>query len=812
MKVLACLLEQHDFRLVAPAILICGIGCVAALRLLARGGAAPGARRLSWLLAAAFAFGFGAWAFDAIAMLAFRPAVPIDHDFLVTLLSLVIGVLGCLPGFALYLARPGDRGAAVLGGAVVGGAVAAMHFIGMQAMQVAGSTAYDPAYVVVATLLGIGFGVAALRLAPPAQSPKHNLAAAGLLLLSVFAVHFIATAGVHFMPAPDQAAPGTIAAAQPLALAVVAVSLLILLLCLAGSIFKEHAGVRTAAESQRLRQLADATFEGILIHRDGVILDANAALGELAGIAPATLIGRNVAELAAPASSELLRHRLEAPSQEVTEIDITLADGTRRPVEILSRPIERDGEQVAVLAMRDISDRKRAEDRIRHLAHHDSLTGLPNRSLFNDRMQQALTLSGRQEQGLAVLCLDLDGFKLVNDLHGYRFGDRLLVHVADRLRNAVRSLDTVARLGGDEFAVVQPFARQPNAAANLAERLLASLSAPFDIDGRQVLVGTSIGLALYPDNGSTVTDLLKNADTALYRAKRDGRGTFRFFEAAMDLHLQARRLLEQDLRQAINKHQLELYYQPLFTCADQNLSGFEALLRWTHPVHGKVSPVDFIPLAEECGLIVPLGRWVLEAACAEAASWTEPAPVAVNLSPAQFRQADLPKVIAEILGRTGLAPERLELEVTEGLLIDDTDRALSTLTALKALGIRIALDDFGTGFSSLSYLRRFPFDKIKIDRSFVQSLGRDDEAMAIIRAILAMANSLRLDVTAEGVETELHPRPGFSARPADARGRAVRLLRRSRKTHLALPGAASRDRAAAKTVGRELIAVQAASA
>ncbi|TPG45471.1 bifunctional diguanylate cyclase/phosphodiesterase [Roseomonas nepalensis] len=349
---------------------------------------------------------------------------------------------------------------------------------------------------------------------------------------------------------------------------------------------------------------------------------------------------------------------------------------------------------------------------------------------------------------------DLNRFKPVNDTLGHAAGDELLRQTARRLHGLARASDIVARVGGDEFVVVQTMMAGPGDAAALAERIMVEIALPYDIDGHAVSIDTSIGIAIFPHDGDTVEALLKNADTALYRAKEAGRGVTCFFEAEMEVRLRERGLLEHDLRGAMAKGEFEINFQPLHACGTRDVTAFETLLRWHHPVRGDVSPAEFIPVAEECGLIVPLGQWVLEQACAAAAAWPQPYTVAVNLSPVQFRRGGLPAQVAEVLARTGLAASRLELEVTEGLLIEDAEGALATMQALKALGVRLALDDFGTGYSSLSYLRRFPFDKLKIDKSFTQAIELDPGARAIVDAILAMGHSLNLRVTAEGVETE----------------------------------------------------------
>jgi diguanylate cyclase (GGDEF)-like protein len=387
------------------------------------------------------------------------------------------------------------------------------------------------------------------------------------------------------------------------------------------------------------------------------------------------------------------------------------------------------------------------------MAHHDALTDLANRVLLNERLEHALIGAARRDEMVAIHHLDLDQFKAVNDTLGHPGGDKLLKMVADRLRLLVRDSDTVARMGGDEFAIVQ-IAADPTDATTLAQRIIRTMSEPFDIDGHQAMIGASIGIAVGPGDGLSPDELLRNADLALYRAKDDGRGTFRFFEPGMDLQMQVRRIMEHDLRKALPAGELELYYQPIVNLANNEISGFEALLRWNHPTRGLVAPNAFIPLAEEIGLIVPIGEWVIKQACATAALWPEDIHVAVNISAAQFRSPGLPQIIVAALAASGLHPTRLEIEITETVLLQDKETTLAALHQLRALRVRIAMDDFGTGYSSLTYLQCFPFDKIKIDRSFVKDIAENAGSLNIVRAVAALANGLGMKATAEGVETK----------------------------------------------------------
>ena len=484
--------------------------------------------------------------------------------------------------------------------------------------------------------------------------------------------------------------------------------------------------------------LIEEVGAGILaLDRQGVVVYANASARAL--LAPFDPAGYS------------LRDTLDRVGRETVGFDVvperrTAVIGKDGRVLSVAATVRADGGWA--VALDDVTAHRRAGA----ATHRDELTGLVSRKEIESRLSTLLTTLKRDGGEAALLCLDLDRFKPVNDTLGHSIGDTLLRMVAQRLRSVVREADVVARLGGDEFAILQVGGHQPQAADALARRLVELLGRAYITQGHMINVGASVGIALIPCDGTDAGVVMRNADLALYKAKADGRGTHRLFELEMDRQMQVRRGLEVDLRRAVALRQLELAYQPQTNLSDGRLMGFEALLRWNHPRHGVVPPGAFIPLAEEVGLIVPIGAWVLRAACAEAATWPGDLSVAVNLSAVQFRDPRLVETVSAALSVSGLPPERLELEITEGALLEDTNSVLTALNAMRAQGVRVSMDDFGTGYSSLSYLQRFPFDRIKIDQSFVRNMVGHDSA-AIIRAVAGLGASLGMSTVAEGVET-----------------------------------------------------------
>ena len=517
---------------------------------------------------------------------------------------------------------------------------------------------------------------------------------------------------------------------------------------------------RLAAERRQLSIAVNNIPQGLVLYDASArIIICNQPYLDMFGLSP---------DVAKPGCTmqRLIAHRKETGSFD-GDVDafcnaiiqtVSLGKATRqlteapggRSIEIINRPLKAGG---WVATIEDITERTRADEKIAHLAHFDGLTDLPNRILFRVRLEQALEALQPGEQ-LAVLYIDIDEFKSVNDALGHPIGDELLKGVADRLRGCLGDTDVAARLGGDEFAVIQTAIKDRSETTRLVDEIHSAIRQPLDCMGHLITADASIGIALAPVHGVDLDQLLKNADLALYGAKADGRRTYRFFEAGMDHRARARRSLELELRQAISDGSLETYYQPVVNIESGKVSSCEALLRWRHPERGMISPAEFIPIAEDSGLINQLGLWVLNTACAEAATWPDHVRVAVNVSPVQFRSQALALNVAAALAACGLPASRLELEITEAVLIRDDEAALEMLHQLRKLGVRIALDDFGTGYSSLSYLQRFPFDKIKIDRSFIRDIAGPGASSSIVQAVVNIAAASDMTTTAEGVETE----------------------------------------------------------
>jgi diguanylate cyclase (GGDEF)-like protein/PAS domain S-box-containing protein len=744
-----CIVNAHDLRLVGLAAVICTLASFTALSLLHHVRRSSGQMRLIWLAVSATSTGFGIWATHFIAMLAFSPGIPSAYNIVLTIFSLIAAIF--LTGTGLAVAVMADRRAgAWIGGAMVGGGIAAMHYTGMAAFEIQGRIVWDPTLVGASIALGGLLGAIALPVGLRGDALKWKMLGALLLTLAICSHHFTAMGAAAIIPDPTIEFSASALPSGWLAIAVALASFIIIVLALAGVAIEMRDRRRGELEVDRMRGLANAAVEGLLVCEGESVVTVNDSFAALIGSPAESMVGAKLEQYFPDGATRL--RLFERPDQPV-EGDLLHADGSRRPVEMILRSVDYGGKPHHAIAVRDLQARKQAERDIRFLAHHDSLTGIPNRSTFNKKLDQEIESSLETGRRLAVLCLDLDRFKEVNDLFGHAAGDAALQAVAKRIAGLLDENQILARLSGDEFAIIVPGLSNPAVAGRIAESILEALQTAGESPEAGAPVSASIGIAVCPDDATDRHALLSHADTALYRAKNEGRATYRFFEASMGAAVRDRRLLEHDLRNAIHRGELRLVYQPQKDIRDGRVIGFEALLRWRHATRGDIPPVEFIPIAEDSGVILQIGEWVLRTACREAATWTQPLTIAVNISAVQIHNANFAHVVHEILFETGLAPGRLELEVTETALVRDLNRALATLRRIKILGVRIAMDDFGTGYSSLSNLRAFPFDKIKIDGSFIKSVNVNDQAAAIVRSVLGLGRALDLPVLAEGVET-----------------------------------------------------------
>ncbi len=744
-----CIANAHDPRLVSLAAVICLLASFTAITLLHHVDKSAGRMRQIWLAVSAVATGFGIWATHFIAMLAFSPGIPTGYNISLTILSLIGAIVVTGVGLAVALSAS-LPGASWLGGLIVGGGIAVMHYTGMAAFEIEGIVVWAPALVVASIALGGVLGAVALPVGLRDNSMKWRICGALLLTAAICSHHFTAMGAVSIIPDPTIRVSATALPTGWLAVAVAVASFIIIVLTLTGLALDIRDQRRFELEGDRMRGLANAAVEGLVVCRGNTITTANNSFIALAGAGEEEIVG---ATLDAFFSDETLRSELLALSDQPLEAELRRRDGSIIPVELISGSIDYLGQPHRAIAVRDLRSRKQAEQSIHFLAYNDALTGLPNRRSFFNRFDHEIEAARQTGRCVGLLCLDLDHLKEVNDLFGHAAGDTLLQTVVKIVTGTLDSSQMMARLGGDEFAIILPAISGPDAARRVAEDIVEALRTENDKETSTAIMSTSIGIAIWPHDASDSKLLLSYADTALYCAKNEERGTYRFFEATMGARVHDRLLMEQDLRQAIARNELRLVYQPQMDIGTDEIIGFEVLLRWRHATRGEISPAVFIPVAEESGLILQIGEWVLRTACGEAARWKRPLTVAVNVSAVQLHNVNFVRQVHEILFQVGMPPSRLELEITETALIRDIKRALTVLRQLKSMGIQIAMDDFGTGYSSLSNLRAFPFDKIKIDTSFVKSVDTNKQAAAIVRAVLGLGRGLGLPVLAEGVET-----------------------------------------------------------
>ncbi|MGW8189628.1 bifunctional diguanylate cyclase/phosphodiesterase [Sphingomonas hankookensis] len=731
------IVSHHDLPVVLLALLLCIVSALSTFAQLQRSFECVVERRLLWLSSAAVTAGGGVWSTHFIAMIAYRSPFALQFDQLLTAVSATIAIGAFGIAFAL-LRQARGLPLVMLCGAVATLGILGMHLTGMAAIANAMGHRVDHGMIAGAVLVGWVLLSAAFALFLRLEGRQRMILPAAAMVLATVTIHFVAMASAT-MGQHGGAVAQAGGRSQWLVLWIVAAALLLVALSAVASVLDRFL--------TDLRGLADATSEGLLITSDDRILDANEQACALLGVDRAALVGTSTAAWFETVARDALRpHRGDATRARIrgSEIEDQL-------VELTARAIEYRGRAATVIAMRDLTETARAQRAIEHLASHDPLTGLVNRAAFDTALHEAV----RADTPFALIAVDLDRFKAVNDLFGHGAGDAILIRVSRILDDCIRPQDLVARIGGDEFVVLQRDIASLDDARRLAARILSGFAAEMDSTRDPMAVGCSLGVVTFPRDGTDPETLRHNADVALYRAKQDGRGTASFFDDRMDRQARDRRSLEHDLRHAVCRDELQLVYQPLVSTAAGEVVGYEALLRWDHPERGQVPPAIFIPVAEEAGTIMAIGEWALRQACRDASEWAEPLTLAVNVSPVQLRVSTLPMVVRSALADSGLAPGRLELEITETALLRDRDVSLAILREIRALGVRIAMDDFGTGYSSLSNLRHFPFDKIKIDKSFVSAMHEDEAARSIVRAIAGLGKGLNVPVVAEGVENEV---------------------------------------------------------
>ncbi len=773
MPVIDFFFKAHEPGLILLAATICMISSYACIGLLRHAQRAGGRMRNIWTGVAAAAVGFGIWATHFVAVLAFKPGFTLHYDLWLTMLSMLIAITVCGAGIAMAI-RGTSTQDRFLGGAVVGVAISSMHYTGMASLIMGGRLQWDVGLVSVSVVAGIVLGGFAFTTGMGGNI-RRVLGGALLLTLAICAMHFTAMAAADFTLCFPLMAEGELNGFW-LSAALTFISVLLLALALGSTVLDEADRRRTQREQER--ELRDAQeisavtqklelamthmAQGLaLFDAEGRLQLHNTRLPELLGIEPSTnlqgLSFRDTCRMTIIGTGEVPADIEERTDAAVTSHmplirsggEIAVPFDEDRVLQVSHSPV---GDGSWVTTVDDITERHRSQRAIAHLARHDGLTGLANRARFNESFAQALERATELRGKIAVVAVDLDHFKEINDSHGHAAGDLVLKTLASRFNALIREDELIARLGGDEFAAIKVFTSM-DGLRDFLVRVEEALTRRIDSDGLSIASSGSIGVAVWPDDGRDLSKLLSNADLAMYRAKAEFDRRICYYEHDMDEQARQRRDMARDLWMALEQNAFYLAYQVQKSVASGDITGYEVLLRWNRPGHGEVSPAEFIPVAEECGAINGIGVWVLKMACLEAASWPEPYKIAVNVSGLQLTQIDLIETVRSTLFMSGLAPHRLELEQTETAIISDKARALHILRQIKAMGVSIAIDDFGTGYSSLDTLRSFPFDKIKLDRSFMNEVENNEQSKAIVRAILALGRSLSVPVLAEGVET-----------------------------------------------------------
>ena len=745
MTVLGCIRDNHDPWMVIFAAIICVAGSWSAVSLFDRAVTTFGTRRIGWNVLTAIAAGAAIWCTHFIAMLGFDPGVPIGFEPTLTVVSLFVAIVGATIGFSVAASRR-ILFAPALGGGITGLAVAVMHYTGMAAYRVQGIVSLDTTYLILSIALSVVFCAIALHIAATYRVPRANYVATGTLVLAIVCMHFTGVTAFQVEPMLVDGSFSNPTVFRSLAFAVAGVAAVIFGPGFAIQFIDDH----TRAESaEALRNMSSGL---IMLSQDGLVRFFNPRVLELLGLQPGQVhlgmpVSRYLDNVAAATGWDETRMQQIAQSHDPRR----LHDGSR--IEhyldggaIISLAPHAMPDGGVIVTYDDITEAREGQKQIAHMAFHDELTGLPNRRSFVENIARL-----SQRNSFLLLMLDLDRFKAVNDTLGHAVGDTLLVEVALRMRDRCAPTDLLFRLGGDEFAILSE--RNNDEGQVLAAAIVAALSRRFTIGEHEISIGASAGIAQWC-NGDDPERLQQMADLALYRAKENGRGRVEIYREGMIEEATQRRKFDADLAGAIEADQLELHYQPLFDLPNRDLSGFEALLRWHHPSRGSVPPAEFIPMAEQSGAIVEIGAWVIEEACRQASLWPDHLYMSINVSPVQLCSTDILRHLIRALDKYHLTPQRIEIEITETAMVDDSQQIAVALAGLRALGVRIAMDDFGTGYSSLAHLREFELDRIKIDRSFINTSQTDVGSAAVVRAVISMAQELAIQTTGEGVEDE----------------------------------------------------------
>ncbi|KQX60830.1 hypothetical protein ASD40_31165 [Paenibacillus sp. Root444D2] len=765
--------NTYDFPLVLLSIIIAIIASFAALDLGIRIYKAKGNARYIWLSGGAFAMGLGIWSMHFIAMLAFHLSIPVTYNVMLVIVSIIPAILSS--GLALYIiSQPSMRKFQVITGALfIGTGIVSMHYIGMEAMVMEAAITYNRFLWALSAIIAIVVSLVALLLLFLAKEnsnkPGFGWRKAGSALImgvAISGMHFTGMSAASFKHDHQHISMSGSSFDNTLLAYSIGIGMLIILGLVFISTFVENRFESQSLGSERkFRSVIESANDAIILaDSKGIIISWNTGAQLIFGYQEKDVLGKMlqiiIPERYREAHKKGMERYLSTGKPHVigktVELQGLREDGSEFPIELSIADWVEDGNTYFSSIIRDITERKKAEEKINQMVYLDSLTGLPNRRLLNDRLTQALDQASENKQIIGIMFIDLDRFKYINDTLGHAMGDRLLIEVAKRLRDCMGKMDTVSRQGGDEFIVLLPNTTSDEITKK-AQNIVNLFTRSVVLSDHEMFVTPSIGISLYPSDGRDIETLIKNADTAMYRVKEQGKNNFQFYTPDMNEAVSRKMKLEMGLRKGLERGEFKVYYQPQIDVISGKVIGVEALIRWQHPEWGNIPPDEFIPLAEETGLIIPIGEWVLYEACHQNKIWQNagypPLRIAVNISSRQFQQNNLVEIVSKTLKETELDPQYLELELTESI-IQDSKYAITTMQKLKAMGIHLSIDDFGTGYSSLSYLKLFPIDSLKIDRSFTSNIFEDSKDAALVHTIIDMAHNLDLKVIAEGVETQ----------------------------------------------------------